>query len=322
MWEIDDILNRDPHIGIFFPSFNFFSFQYSFIKNCKGDIFTDKEINIVDNNNISLHTKSQTLLPANYLKEPNTAMEKYLLNDKVTKAEILWCLQNIMNHSSFRSAASSAFIFPTMLPESIIASKFKMQRTKLAYSIVYGIAPYIAQCLQNVINSCDRRVVGFDECLNKIAQRQQMDVHVWFWNEEKQEVSCMYLTSVFLGHTKAVDLLNGLKEALTLENVKKTIQLSMDGPNVNLKLHSDLLELIKELESRKLLELGPCRLYTVSESLKSGIKKVDWIVPARRANYINYTKCKVFPSKFCSTRLIKNALVAERAESILPQLAA
>lgn len=41
--------------------------------------------------------------------------------DTVTKAEILWCLQTVMNHNFFRSAESDAFLFKKMFSVSKIA---------------------------------------------------------------------------------------------------------------------------------------------------------------------------------------------------------
>lgn len=60
-----------------------------------------------------------------------------------------------------------------------------------------------------------------------------MDLVIRFW--ENNEAQTRYLTSVFLGHATAENLLTSFKSAqknngLELNNM---IQVSMDGPNVN-----------------------------------------------------------------------------------------
>ena len=57
-------------------------------------------------------------------------------------------------------------------------------------------------------------VISFDESLNKVLQKEQMDIIVRFWDKEKNKVSSRYLNSQFLGHTRAADLLQKFREAL------------------------------------------------------------------------------------------------------------
>ena len=60
-----------------------------------------------------------------------------------------------------------------------------------------------------------------------------MDIIARFCDKEKNKVSPRYLTSQFLGHTRAADLLQKFKEASSKLNVDNLIQVSMDGPNEN-----------------------------------------------------------------------------------------
>ena len=57
-------------------------------------------------------------------------------------------------------------------------------------------------------------MISFDESLNKVLQREQMDINVRFCNEEKNKVLSRYLNSQFLGHTRAADLLQTFSETL------------------------------------------------------------------------------------------------------------
>ena len=56
------------------------------------------------------------------------------------------------------------------------------------------------------MNKCNVYVACFDEALNKISQRGQMDIVVRFWDASRNVVSTSYLNSTFLGHATAGDL--------------------------------------------------------------------------------------------------------------------
>ena len=82
-----------------------------------------------------------------------------------------------------------------------------------------------------------RRILSlsFDESLNKQTQTQQMDIAVRYVYEGKSNIR--YLTSQFLGCATAEDFERELKKGIKdVINQQKLSQISMDGPNVNLKL--------------------------------------------------------------------------------------
>jgi hypothetical protein len=115
-----------------------------------------------------------------------SVVKKYLLGEEVTKSEIFWILQIVMNHLPFRVAARCAEGFKAQFPDSEIASKIQLSRTKVGYTVVYGLAPYFEKTLTKNISDCTQIVLCFDESLNKVSQRQQMDLHIRFWDPEKK----------------------------------------------------------------------------------------------------------------------------------------
>ncbi|XP_062564961.1 uncharacterized protein LOC134227461 [Armigeres subalbatus] len=142
----------------------------------------------------------------------STALKKFLLKDNVVIAEILWALEAIHTHKSYRSAGTDTVLFKRMFPDSDIAAKMEMGRTKVGYLLTYGIAPYYTKELMSALEECVEFAIGFDETLNKISQRQQMDIGVRFWNRISGQVESRYLGSAFLSSTKAKDLVDGIKE--------------------------------------------------------------------------------------------------------------
>lgn len=68
-----------------------------------------------------------------------------------------------------------------------------------------------------------------------------MDLVVRYWDCESDEVATRYLTSAFLGHACASDLLKAFMSAITGLGLRceRNIQISMDGPNVNFAFLKD-----------------------------------------------------------------------------------
>lgn len=187
----------------------------------------------VNSEDVVAGTSSQGSPPEIHPQETTSKnMSHFLLNDSVVNAEIIWCLNMITSHNSMRSAASSVQLFPIMFPDSQIACKMQLQRTKLAYSVVHGLAPYFHKELVRKLKECKYCVVGFDESLNKVAQKGQMDITVRFWSETNN-VCTHYFGSAFLGHASASDLVKGFMEVLSEVDMKKILQISIDGPHVN-----------------------------------------------------------------------------------------
>jgi hypothetical protein len=61
------------------------------------------------------------------------SLSNFVSNDSVIKSEIIWCLKIIMGHLSFRSCLDLGETFRTMFPDSVIAQKFTLSKTKAAY---------------------------------------------------------------------------------------------------------------------------------------------------------------------------------------------
>nr|CAD7426049.1 unnamed protein product [Timema monikensis] len=100
------------------------------------------------------------------------------LNANVTECETLWCIQTTVYHNSLRNAESSVRLFKRMFRDSSTATDMRLGKDKISYSIVYGLAPYFKNKLVSAVKKCEFFVVGFDETLNKFAQKQQMDIVV------------------------------------------------------------------------------------------------------------------------------------------------
>ena len=67
----------------------------------------------------------------------------------VAKAEILFAMQSVMSHFTNDSFNDFPAVFKLMFPDSEIASKILLGRTKHGYVVNYGLAPYFRGKLFN-----------------------------------------------------------------------------------------------------------------------------------------------------------------------------
>jgi len=234
------------------------------------------------------------------------------------------------------AGGASIDIIKTMFPDSDIAANMKLQRTKLTYTIVHGLARFFMTELIDIIKRVSCFTISFDESLNKIAEKEQLDVYIRFWDDNANEVSCRYYNSAFLGHTTSNDLLKALKMSLEPLDLQRLLQISMDGPNVNIKMFKDFKEELKSADDSSpiILDIGTCGIHTLHNSFKISIKSSSWNlveflraiynvfkhVPACRAEFIKITGSRKFSLKFCAVRWLNNICVAERADEMLSDL--
>ena len=127
----------------------------------------------------------------------------YVNKDDVLKAEILWTLQSVTAHNSYKSNENVGKVLQAMFPDSAIAAKFTCGEKKTAYMSLFGLAEHFIGLLKEEVSGYF--VILFDESLNKKTQQQQMDIHVRYWKDN--EVTTRYLGSEFLGKNSTICLL-------------------------------------------------------------------------------------------------------------------
>ena len=149
----------------------------------------------------------------------------------------------------------------------------------------------------------------------KKTQECQLDIGVRFFTEH-QRVVTRYWDSKFLGHTAATDLQRELEESTEGLDASKFTQISMDGPNVNILMLTNVQKSRSEGNLPKLLDIGSCNLHTLHLAFKTGAKETGWELqkvmhaayitlhdtPARREDYTAETGSTEFPQFFCGTR--------------------
>ena len=158
-------------------------------------------------------------------------------------------------------------------------------------------------------------------------------MHIRLWDGDT--VRTRYLNSHFLQQAASVDINECFKdldnEIQPLENM---LQVSMDGPNVNLKAHRELKKWLQEKYGHELLDVGTCPLHQVHNSLKAAMDTNSFKMqqflrslynlfhdaPARRGEFTLLTGSSKFPQSFATHRWADNRRAAERAVDMFPSL--
>ena len=148
-----------------------------------------------------------------------------------------------------------ADLFRSMFPDSTIAEKFCLQKDKCAYFIYYGIAPHFRSILMNNVKDSELYAISFDESLNTVIQMGEMDL-VSFWKNVLNKVCTCYLDSTFICYARNQDHFEHFILALDSLDLKKLLQVSMDGRNLNWAFSSELRNYRTENDMSKLLSTG------------------------------------------------------------------
>ena len=164
----------------------------------------------------------------------------------------------------------------------------------------------------------------------RLFKKGQMDLCVRYWDVNKSWTATRYFDSSFLGHATASDLQSSFTSSLKDQILSKIIQVSMDGPNFNLKVLDQLINQSEIQLEKSLLDMGSSGLHVVHGAFQNGHKNAKWNVstalrsfyklfhdsPVRRTDYQKINYSSVFPIKFCTTRWVENVKPAQRALDI------
>lgn len=252
-------------------------------------------------------------------------------SDETWTAEVLWAMKVVSSHYSYKSCTDIEKLFQKMFPDSSIAKSFSCGEKKCAYIVSHGLGPYFRKQLDDQISTLDSFVVLFDESFNECTHSSQMDIHVRFFDEAKNEVNTRYFNSGFLGHATANLMVAEFTDKCSTLNLMNMIQLSMDGPNVNWSFYEKLMGELYDDQSRKLVDIGSCGLHIIHNAFRAGFDSIPWDIksflcalhrifhqtPARRDDFMTITDSDIFPLQFCPHRWVENSAVASRALLVL-----
>ena len=119
-------------------------------------------------------------------------IDNSFVRDNVLHAGMRWVLHVVMEKMSFRSCDDVGVLFNAMFPNCPEAAKFSLKKTKCAYMINHGFAPFFLDLLLKNIKLFFS--LSFDESLNKVLHSGQMDVNIRYWNAGENLAETRYFT--------------------------------------------------------------------------------------------------------------------------------
>ena len=280
-------------------------------------------VEVVEVNDASSSTQSQSKLP-------------YDISNDATDAEIIWCLNMVETHQSYRSCDGMPKVFRRMFKTSPVAQKFQMQKDKSRYTMIYGIAPVFRTNLIKMISSSPWFGVSFDESFNRQQQRCQMDVNIRHWNNNKNIAESAYLTSRMLLRPNADNLKDEIFASIDQLDKNKFLHLAMDGPSTNWLVLDLVDEFLSDGGFIRTINIGSCSLHILHGAFGTGILYTEWKLgklmkamfkildesPMRRDIYLREGTSGKFPSTFSDTRWIEDEPVADRALEVWSSIVA
>ena len=192
-----------------------------------------------------------------------------------TIAEIVRILKTALSGHSMRSNDDLAKTFVAMFLQ-LKSEIFNLACTKSMYVINHSLAAFFQSVLNAASKSLNIHVFCFDESLNEVTQTCDMDMYIRYWNDNSNTINVRCYGSSFLGHETHQDLLHHFNSLTKYLNPTHLYQISMDGPNVNMKFFEEFSQHHKERSFNSLNNIGSYGLHIVHGSFSRGETKSGW----------------------------------------------
>ena len=196
---------------------------------------------------------------------------KFLTKSKpVQKDEVLIAMKSVISYISHNSLDDFAQLCKIMFTDSTIACDLCLGQTKIGYMVNFSLGSYYKdkgmKALVPEKTACPKYVSCFDESLNNVSTKKQLDVHIILFDEYAKQIKINYIGSEFIGHGNTEPVVKACKSVHgKLDYVCNLAQTSLDGLNVSSKIAQMLEQYHKEEDPSipMLLELGSCGLHVL-----------------------------------------------------------
>lgn len=108
-------------------------------------------------------------------------MSPNLIISATCKKETLFCFKLIESKCCFRFITEISDLFQDMFPD--ICNNKSLFKGKAAYILTYGLGHYFKKKMIKIPHKQEIFVMQFDELINNVVQKVQMDIHLKHINE-------------------------------------------------------------------------------------------------------------------------------------------
>ena len=231
---------------------------------------------------------------------------KFFISEDLLDAENIWCLHVIPHiHCSM--------VFQRIFKTCLVVQQFHMKIDEAGYMIVYDLYPALKVKNKKTYHPGSVSLwMKVWTIINKNAK--------WMWTfaigiVKKNVAQLLHYDSQFLQRPNAVCLKEEIVNSVEDVDMRKFLHLGHDRPRAKWNVLD------------KTLGIGSCLLYILPSAFQTGMIKPGWDIgkivkmlykifdesPAHCDVDLCKGTYKVFPIKFCSTRLIENQPVADWA---------
>ena len=222
---------------------------------------------------VELEKNDSELSQSKTQKHKQKTLELTVTSAKKLEAETpRWALHSVCSGQSDDSNKNTNNLYKCKFPDSERAKSFQMSRRKLQYVVNNGLAPYFKEKLEDAILGSDCSSVSFDESLNDVPRKSEMDVIIRYWGNVDMEVKVRFWNASMLGHATNIDLLEHFKASISTLDSTKLIQV----PSVNHLFLKKFCEQREENELSQLVDNGTCGLHMINGAFKTGAEKSSW----------------------------------------------
>ena len=107
---------------------------------------------------------------------------KILSQSESSKVEIIWLLKCVMSRCSlrFNGDLGDTFIMCHVPWDGESRKNFNMAWSKSVFGVKHGLAPYFKTLLQTTLEKAEILSYSFEESLNEVTQKSEMDLFARF----------------------------------------------------------------------------------------------------------------------------------------------
>ena len=264
----------------------------------------------------------------------NTLTTAVSTNMRCTTGEIKWILNGIKKGYSYRDFDKDNGLLQSIFCADPISSTFSCGKTKVAYTLRYGIDMYLKAYLMDLIQASPYFSISTDGTYNQELHEEQVDYVVRIFNHKTCRVENYYLKSDWIGHKRGQDILKSFTNSTEDLPMKFCINIGLDNVSSNKVFLGAYEEIRKALELLGLIETGPCFLHGLNRGLINAHKHTDLGVSefleginhsfkkssSRIEDLLSVSTTKLLPLPYCATRFVENIGPTKRALAILPDL--
>ena len=224
--------------------------------------------------NTVCHFQSTSSTSSSTTDKNNIVTLSASFKEKVSAAEAMWVFKVSEEDMTFRDCDNTPALFQNMFSDSTISKSFSMSREKASYILQDGLGPLLSKWLcKKIYDSGGAFTLMFDETTTE-QRRKQMDLLIRYWDEDEEQVVTRYMTSLFFGIAKAIDITKMLTD---LHDNKvfnlpwnRLFNISSDGPNINKAIWRELDGSLKERGYKGLFEFVNCTLHVIAQCFQKG----------------------------------------------------